>query len=145
MLPPCPWGGFRRSFPAWWRSGDARRMRSETKTHRESLLLSRKFRRIVVKIGSGVLADPEAGLRVPFIRALAAQVANAWEERGTAFVVVTSGAIAAGRKKMGMGEKPRKVALKQAAAAVGQTSLMYAYERAFERRGREGGGVILHP
>ena len=118
-------------------------MRSETKTHRESLLLSRKFRRIVVKIGSGVLADPEAGLRVPFIRALAAQVANAWEERGIAFVVVTSGAIAAGRKKLGMREKPRKVALKQAAAAVGQTSLMYAYERAFERRGRKVGQLLL--
>jgi len=82
-------------------------MSSETQTHRESLLLSRKFRRIVVKIGSGVLADAEEGLRVPFIRALAVQVAQAWEERGIAFVVVTSGAIAAGRKKMGMGEKPR--------------------------------------
>jgi len=118
-------------------------MSSETQTHRESLLLSRKFRRIVVKIGSGVLADAEEGLRVPFIRALAAQVAQAWEERGTAFVVVTSGAIAAGRKKMGMGEKPRTVALKQAAAAVGQTSLMYAYERAFERRGRKVGQLLL--
>src|SRR4030066_2430765 len=120
IFPRSPGRGFRRSFPAWWRSGDARRMKSETKTHRESQLLSRKFRRIVVKIGSGVLADPEAGLRVPFIRALAAQVARAWEERGIAFVVVTSGAIAAGRKKMGMGEKPRTVALKQAAAPVGE-------------------------
>src|SRR3990172_10730549 len=117
IFPRSPGRGFRLSFPAWWLSGGARRMSSETKTHRESLLLSRKFRRIVVKIGSGVLADPEAGPRVPFIRALAAQGANAWEERGIAFVVVTSGAIAAGRKKMGMGEKPRKVALKQAGAA----------------------------
>src|SRR4030067_32429 len=141
IFPRPPGREFRRCFPAWWRCGDARRMSSETQTHRESLLLSRKFRRIVVKIGSGVLADAEEGLRVPFIRALAAQVPEAWEERGTAFGVVTSGAIAAGRKKMGMGEKPRTVALKQAAAAVGQTSLMYAYERAFERRGGEGGGV----
>src|SRR3970040_745354 len=120
IFPRPPGREFRRCFPAWWRCGDARRMSSETQTHRESLLLSRKFRRIVVKIGSG-------------------------EHAGIACVVVTSGAIAAGRKKMGMGEKPRTVALKQAAAAVGQTSLMYAYERAFERRGREGGGVILHP
>src|SRR4030067_1518628 len=103
IFPRSPGRGFRRSFPAWWRSGDARRMRSETKTHRESLLLSRKFRRIVVKIGSGVLADPEAGLRVPFIRTLAAQVANAWEERGIAFVGVTAGAIAAGRAEKGVG------------------------------------------
>ncbi len=118
-------------------------MSSETATHRASVLLSRRFRRIVVKIGSGVLADAEAGLRVPHIRALAGQVARAWEEKGIAFVVVTSGAVAAGRKKMGMAEKPRTVALKQAAAAVGQTSLMYAYERAFERRGRKVGQLLL--
>ena len=118
-------------------------MSSETKTHRASVLLSRKFRRIVVKIGSGVLADAEAGLRVPHIRALAGQVARAWEERGIAFVVVTSGAVAAGRKKMGMAAKPRTMTLKQAAAAVGQTSLMYAYERAFERRGRKVGQLLL--
>ena len=52
-------------------------------------------------------------------------------------------AIAAGRKKMGMREKPRTVALKQAAAAVGQTSLMYSYERAFEKRGRRVGQLLL--
>lgn len=118
-------------------------MSSEAPMHRASVLLSRKFRRIVVKIGSGVLADPEAGLRVPFIRALAAQVARGWEERRIAFVVVTSGAVAAGREKMGMAEKPRTVTLKQAAAAVGQTSLMYAYERAFGRRGRKVGQLLL--
>jgi glutamate 5-kinase len=118
-------------------------MSSDIATHRASVLLSRKFRRVVVKIGSGVLAAPEAGLRVPFIRALAAQVARAWEERKIAFVVVTSGAVAAGREKMGMAEKPRTVTLKQAAAAVGQTSLMYAYERAFEKRGRKVGQLLL--
>ncbi len=44
---------------------------------------------------------------------------------------------------MGMREKPRTITLKQAAAAVGQTSLMYAYERAFERRGRKVGQLLL--
>jgi glutamate 5-kinase len=57
--------------------------------------------------------------------------------------VVTSGAIAAGRKKLGMAERPRTVALKQAAAAVGQTSLMRAYERAFEKRGRHVAQLLL--
>src|SRR3972149_5022634 len=138
IFPRPPGREFRRCFPAWWRCGDARRMSSETQTHRESLLLPRKCRRSVVKIGSGVHADAEEGLRVPFIRALAVQVAQAWEERGIAFVVVPSGAIAAGRKKMGMGEKPRTVALKQAAAAVGQASLREPYERGFGRRGGAG-------
>ncbi|NNG45594.1 MAG: glutamate 5-kinase [Deltaproteobacteria bacterium] len=118
-------------------------MSNKTATHRESVMLSRKFRRIIVKIGSGALTDAGAGLRVPIIRALAAQVAKAWEERGIQFVVVTSGAVAAGQKKMGMREKPRTVSMKQATAAVGQTSLMYVYERAFEKRGRKVGQLLL--
>jgi len=118
-------------------------MSSDTATQREFVLLSRKFRRVIVKIGSGALADAAAGLRLPVIRSLAAQVAKAWDDRGIQFVVVTSGAIAAGQKKMGIREKPRTVTMKQAAASVGQTSLMYAYERAFERRGRKVGQLLL--
>ena len=111
-------------------------MNPDSAAARASLLRSRRIRRVVVKLGSGTLADVEAGLRLPTIRALASQVTASWERDGIRFVVVTSGAIAAGRKKLGMREKPRTIALKQAAAAVGQTTLMQAYERAFERRGR---------
>lgn len=110
---------------------------------RASVLLSRKIQRIVVKLGSGTLADVDAGLRMSTIRALASQVADAWGGRGIRFAVVTSGAVAAGRKKLGMRERPRTVALKQAAAAVGQTTLMRAYERAFEKRGRKVGQLLL--
>jgi glutamate 5-kinase len=101
------------------------------------------IRRVVVKLGSGTVTDPEKGLREPTIRALAAQLSSAWTESGVSFVVVTSGAIAAGRKKLGMTERPRTVALKQAAAAVGQTSLMRAYERAFEKHGRHVAQLLL--
>jgi glutamate 5-kinase len=101
------------------------------------------IRRVVVKLGSGTVTDPGKGLREPTIRALAAQLSSAWTEFGVSFVVVTSGAIAAGRKKLGMVERPRTVALKQAAAAVGQTSLMRAYERAFEKRGRHVAQLLL--
>jgi glutamate 5-kinase len=101
------------------------------------------IRRVVVKLGSGTVTDPETGLREPTLRALAAQLSSAWTESGVSFVVVTSGAIAAGRKKLGMAERPRTVALKQAAAAVGQTSLMRAYERAFEKRGRHVAQLLL--
>ncbi len=100
-------------------------------------------RRVVVKLGSGTVTHPEKGLREPTIRALAAQLSSVWSESGVSFVVVTSGAIAAGRKKLGMAERPRTVALKQAAAAVGQTSLMRAYERAFEKRGRHVAQLLL--
>jgi len=101
------------------------------------------IRRIVVKLGSGTVTDPAEGLRESTIRALAAQLSACWEEAGIASVVVTSGAIAAGRKKLGMTERPRTVVLKQAAAAVGQTTLMRAYERAFEKHGRHVAQLLL--
>ncbi len=110
---------------------------------RREILLSRKIRRVVVKLGSGTVTDETLGLRETTIRGLAAQVALLWETPGIQVVIVTSGAIAAGRRKLGMPDKPRTVALKQAAAAVGQTTLMRAYERAFEKRGRKVGQLLL--
>ena len=101
------------------------------------------LRRVVVKLGSATVTDPVEGLRRSTIRALAAQVSSLWGETGVSFVVVTSGAIAAGRKKLGMTQRPRTVVLKQAAAAVGQTTLMRAYERAFEKRGRHVAQLLL--
>jgi len=107
------------------------------------IVSSARARRVVVKLGSGTVTDPGGGLRLSTIRALAAQLSNALAADGVSFVVVTSGAIAAGREKLGMTERPRTVSLKQAAAAVGQTSLMRAYERAFEKRGRHVAQLLL--
>lgn len=107
------------------------------------IVSSPRVRKVVVKLGSGTVTDPGAGLRLPTIRALAAQLSNALAADGVSFVVVTSGAIAAGREKLGMAERPLTVSLKQAAAAVGQTSLMRAYERAFEKRGRHVAQLLL--
>ncbi len=101
------------------------------------------IRRVVVKLGSGTVTDPVEGLRESTIRAIAAQLSFSWSEMGVSFVVVTSGAVAAGRKKLGMAQRPRSVALKQAAAAVGQTTLMRAYERAFEKHGRHVAQLLL--
>ncbi len=118
-------------------------MSSDDAGIRAAFFRGRKIRRVVVKLGSGTLTDATLGLRETTIRRLAAQVARAWSESDIQFVIVTSGAIAAGRKKMGMAGKPRTVALKQAAAAVGQTTLMRAYERAFEKRDRRVGQLLL--
>ena len=107
------------------------------------IVSSPRVRRVVVKLGSGTVTDPGAGLRLSTIRALASQLSNAIAADGVSFVVVTSGAIAAGREKLGMTERPRTVSLKQAAAAVGQTSLMRAYERAFEKHGRHVAQLLL--
>jgi glutamate 5-kinase len=115
----------------------------QTGNRAREIVSSPRVRRVVVKLGSGTVTNPGAGLRLPTIRALAAQLSNALAADSVSFVVVTSGAIAAGREKLGMAERPRTVSLKQAAAAVGQTSLMRAYERAFEKRGRHVAQLLL--
>lgn len=118
-------------------------MKRDRSSTRADVFGTGKIRRIVVKLGSGTLTDSSLGLREPTIRSLAAQVGAIGESRGIQVVVVTSGAIAAGRKKLGMTDRPRTIALKQAAAAVGQTTLMRAYERAFEKRGIRVGQLLL--
>lgn len=84
-----------------------------------------RARRVVVKIGSKTLAsDPAVYER------LAAFVKQAHaDKRG--IVIVTSGAIALGVRRLGMRTRPKEMALLQAAAAVGQSLLMQAYEAAF--------------
>lgn len=109
---------------------------------RKRVLDPARVRRVVVKLGSSVLTHPRRGLREEVIGALAEQVATLSERHGLQFVVVSSGAIASGRKALGLVGK-LDLAHKQAAAAVGQTALMEAYERAFGRRGKRVGQLLL--
>jgi glutamate 5-kinase len=94
-----------------------------------------RARRVVVKIGSRTLA----GDRGVFAR-LAASIAA---RPGAAFVVVSSGAIALGMKKLGYRARPKEMARLQAAAAAGQSLLMRAYEEAFEARDLAVAQVLL--
>jgi glutamate 5-kinase len=100
------------------------------------------MKRIIVKIGSNILAGEREGLDIKRISSLARDVSEI-QGRGYDVVIVSSGAIAAGMKKLGLKEKPRDVKLKQAAAAVGQSSLMWAYERSFWDYGRKVAQVLL--
>ena len=88
-------------------------------------------KRIVVKVGSGVLSGGGAGLSVAVLKRLAADVAKARTD-GHEVLIVSSGAILAGRERLKLEAKP-SVQLKQAAAAVGQSRLMRAWEGAFAR------------
>jgi glutamate 5-kinase len=99
-------------------------------------------RRVVVKIGSGVLTDAEGGLDAGHIDALAGEIA-ALHAGGRALVVVTSGAVAAGVARLGLAQRPRTIPAKQAAAAVGQIGVMSAYEAAFASRGIRVAQVLL--
>lgn len=96
-----------------------------------------RARRVVVKIGSRTLAEEPGGA---IFERLAAVCAS---RRNTAFVVVTSGAIALGVRKLGYRTRPKEVARLQAAAAAGQSLLMRAYEEAFAARGLPVAQVLL--
>jgi glutamate 5-kinase len=86
-------------------------------------------RRVVVKIGSKSIARGEAPGAGRFAQ-VAAQVARA-RQRGQSVVLVSSGAIALGFERLGLGSRPQSIALLQASAAAGQSQLMRAYEDAF--------------
>lgn len=100
-----------------------------------------RARRIVVKVGSGLLTVPDGGASTERIAAVADEVARV--RAGRQVVLVTSGAIATGMARLGLAERPRSMPEKQAAAAVGQSALMWHYEAAFARYGIRVGQVLL--
>ncbi len=97
----------------------------------------RKARRVVVKIGSSSLArDAEAYARL-------ARAVRELRDAGKLVVIVSSGAIALGTKKLGYRARPKEMARLQAAAAAGQSVLMRAYEEAFGKEGLAVAQVLL--
>jgi glutamate 5-kinase len=99
-------------------------------------------KRIVIKIGSSLIASRSTGLRPEQIERLADEIATLRSE-GREVLVVSSGAIVSGIKKLALKEYPKSLPVKQAAAAVGQSRLMWAYEKAFERLGIQVAQVLL--
>src|SRR5208283_5387157 len=98
--------------------------------------------RIVIKIGSNILTEASGGLNHKRIHSIAGDVSKACDS-GHEIVIVSSGAIAAGMKKLGLKQKPVEIRLKQAAAAVGQSALMWAYEKSFETFRKKVAQVLL--
>lgn len=96
-------------------------------------------RRLVVKVGSAVLSEAE-GLRADVIENLAGQI-DTIVRGGREVVLVTSGAIAAGRARLG--RRGATIAERQAAAATGQIELMRQWAKAFDARGRTVGQLLL--
>jgi glutamate 5-kinase len=90
-------------------------------------------KRVVVKIGSILLANEKTGeVRGGWLDALCEDLA-AWRERGADVVVVSSGAIAVGRQRLGLSRETLKLEEKQAAAAAGQIRLAHAWQEALAR------------
>ncbi len=107
---------------------------------REQLLTHAK--RIVVKVGSSLIASREQGLREDRLDRICTELA-ALRKGGRELLLVTSGAIVSGIKKLGLPTYPKSLPVKQAAAAVGQSRLMWAYEKAFERQGFSVAQILL--
>ncbi|MEK6679187.1 MAG: glutamate 5-kinase [Nitrospirota bacterium] len=90
----------------------------------------KKTRRIVIKIGSAVLAgEGHDGVDESVFSHLAKDVSSITDKRE--IVIVSSGAIAIGMKRLGLKEKVKSIPEKQAVAAIGQGSLMALYEKVF--------------
>lgn len=104
--------------------------------------LLKSVKRIVIKIGSRVLTDDDGALDMAVIGRICCDIALL-RQQGTQVVVVSSGAIAAGRSELGLTEKPRTIPQKQAAAAIGQTRLMRAYEESLAPHGLKAAQVLL--
>lgn len=98
-------------------------------------------RRVVVKLGSSVVTT-ENGLDRKIIKNLADDI-HAMRNTGKEFIIVSSGAIAAGVRRLGLKEGARTIPQKQAAASVGQSRLMTAYDEAFGRYGIRVGQLLL--
>src|ERR1700736_1552034 len=100
-------------------------------TPAEALVSSR---RLVVKIGSALLAADSGEIRRPWLDALADDVARC-RSRGQDVILVSSGAIAVGRRNLGLFGRRLRLEEKQAAAATGQIRLAHAYQEALARHG----------
>ena len=99
-------------------------------------------RRWVIKIGSAVLTDNGQGLNKAFIERLAQSVI-ALRADGAEVIIVSSGAVAAGLARLNMTMRPSALDQLQAAAAVGQSSLVQAYEAAFAPSGDLCAQILL--
>ena len=102
-----------------------------------------QFSRVVVKVGSSLLVDAVKGaLKQDWLEALVDDLA-ALHKRGADVLVVSSGAIALGRRVAALKRGALKLEDSQAAAAVGQIDLAHAYEDAFRARSLVAAQVLL--
>jgi len=102
----------------------------------------REARRIVVKVGSSLVTDEGRGLDERAIGEWSRQLA-ALAAQGREVIMVSSGAIAEGMKRLGWTSRPRELARLQAAAAVGQMGLAQMYETKLREHGMASAQVLL--
>jgi glutamate 5-kinase len=100
-----------------------------------------KAKRIVLKLGSAVLTAAN-GLNLPRIQQLVGEIGKL-RSHDREFIIVSSGAIAAGCRKLGLTSRPAGIPQQQAVAAAGQSALMLTYEEAFADFGLKVAQILL--
>ncbi|HHH35278.1 MAG TPA: glutamate 5-kinase [Gammaproteobacteria bacterium] len=101
-----------------------------------------KTRRWVVKVGSSLLTDDGRGLDTGLIAVWAEQITTL-RQAGIEVVLVSSGAVSEGVKRLGWRQRPHALHELQAAAAVGQMGVIQAYESAFQGQGIHTAQILL--
>ena len=104
--------------------------------------LLKSVRTVVVKLGSQLLSDSSSRLDAAFLAAIAAQVTTL-AKNGVHVSIVSSGAVSAGLRELGLDKRPVDLAKLQAVAAVGQRRLMDAWAAAFAPHNLHVGQVLL--
>src|SRR5688500_14414643 len=104
--------------------------------------MMKRYRRIVAKFGTNLLTNGSEQLDLGQIKLLVDQVAQLHAE-GVEVIVVTSGAVAAGRSRLGVKGMRRDIPFRQVLAAVGQGQLMQAYDSLFAAHGIAAAQTLL--
>lgn len=98
-------------------------------------------KRVVVKLGSNVITAANS-LNLDVINAITGQICTLLDQ-GMEVILVSSGAMAAGLRKMQMSRRPDEIPKRQAISAIGQSGLMNAYEKSFGKYGRQVAQILL--
>ena len=107
------------------------------------------IKRVVIKIGSSVISNRgkgrsslECGLSKDWVRHYARQI-KIIQDLGCDVVIVSSGAVMAGRERLGLSRADLSIPEKQACAAIGQSFLMHTYEKAFDKKDIKVAQILL--
>ncbi len=102
----------------------------------------RNAHRVVIKIGTRVLTENDNTIAVSVVRSIVRQISELIDNERK-FIVVSSGAIALGLNRMGLKTRPGEINLLQAAASLGQSGLMHAYEAEFRKSKYESAQILI--
>ena len=103
----------------------------------------RNKKRVVIKIGSSSLTHEITGnLNMQKLERLVRMICDL-RNQGMDVVLVSSGAIAVGRKTLGLVERPKSISLRQACAAIGQANLMMIYQKLFSEYHQISAQVLM--